>query len=128
MNGIVEISIKGKKHRLRFNVQAFMEFEPRVLKANHLQGTSAYNTKVMTDLVYCGLFGEKLRSDQPIPTYDEFMDLFEEFSEEPDFAEQLQKVSEAFGESKRGKGMIEYGQEIAKKKAQESQQEEVNEQ
>lgn len=114
MNGIVEITVKEKKHILRFGMQGCFEFQTRVFK-NPTQNQG----KLLTDLIYSGIYGECMRSEKPAPEYSEVYDLFSDLSEEKDYAEQMDKVWKCYNESKWGKEYMAAISELSKKKADE---------
>lgn len=114
MNGIVEITVKKKKHILRFGMQGCFEFQTRVFK-NPTQNQG----KLLTDLIYSGIYGECMANEQPAPDYKEVFELFNDFSEEDNYSEQLDKVWECFNLSKWGRDYMKAVTELGKKKADE---------
>lgn len=116
MNGIVEITVKKKKHVLRFGYHGCMEFEARVFK-NPTQNQG----KLLTDLIYSGIYGDCMRNEKPAPEYGEVYDLTDALSEEKDYSEQMDKVWKCYNESKWGKEYIARLAEFGKKKAEESE-------
>lgn len=116
MNGVVEITVKKKKHILRFGYHGCMEFEQRIFK-NPTQNQG----KMLTDLVFSGIYGECMRSEKPMPIYEEVYDLVDLLSEEKDYSDQMQKVWDCYNQSKWGKEYVEKLAELGKKKAPESE-------
>lgn len=111
MNGIVNIVVSGKSHELRFNVHGCMEFE-RMSFLN----ISENEAKCVTDLIYSGLFGASIPKQIQITSYEEVCDLMDDFYDEPDAGDQLEKVWNAYHESKFGKKFKEKIEALLKKK------------
>lgn len=97
MNGIIDIVIGEKTTRLRFGYHACMEFERRVFI-----NVSDNNAKIFTDLVYSGLFGEAMRSEQPVPTYADAYDLLEGMALEDGYDEKTTEIWNTYYQSKWG--------------------------
>lgn len=116
MNGIVDINLNEKKVTLRFNYHACMEFESRLFK-----NATDNNAKVLTDLIYSGLFGEAVRNEKPVPAYSDSVDLLDELANLENYAEQTEKIWNVYNESKFGKDFQERLKEFAKKKVEESE-------
>lgn len=116
MNGIVEITVKKKKHVLRFSYPGCMEFEARVFK-NPTQNQG----KLLIDLIYSGIYGECMRSEKPAPDYGAVYDLTDSLSEEKDYSDQMDKVWKCYNESKWGKEYLAKLAELGKKKVEESE-------
>lgn len=110
MNGIVDITVNGVKHRLRFNVMSCSQFERMVLS----DLTEAGN-KNLLNLIYAGLYGETLRNELPKPDFKDVYDLVEAFADEDDFVEQRDKVETTYNESKWGRKFLEVMEEFKKK-------------
>lgn len=123
MNGIVEIQIDGKKHVLRFGYHGCMEFERRLFK-----NTNDNNAKILTDLIYAGMFGEAMRSEKAVPDYADAYDLHESLAEEENYAEQSEKVWTVYNESKYGKDFQKRLAEFKKKAEDYVKESEVSEQ
>ena len=116
-NGLVEITVKGKKHLLRFSYPACMDFEIRVFK-----NPSSNNGKMFIDLIYSGMLGDALRNEKPEPAYPEVYDLADKLTEEDNFQEQQAKVWEAYNQSKWGKEWMAKIEAFNKKKVEEENQ------
>src|SRR6478736_1288909 len=101
MNGVVEITVKKKKHILRFGYHGCMELELRLSK-----NPDENSAKTVTDLVYSGLYGESMRSEMPKPAYIDVCDLVDNLSEQDDYSDQIQKVWDCYNESKWGKEFV----------------------
>lgn len=97
MNGIIDVKVGKVTHRLRFGYHACMEFERRVFK-----NASENLAKIFTDLVYSGLFGEAMRSEQPIPEYGMAYDLLEEMASLKDYDKLTTDIWETYYASKWG--------------------------
>lgn len=117
MNGIVNIVISGKPYELRFNVHGCMEFE-RMSFIN----ISENEAKCVTDLVYSGLYGAAVPKQIQITSYEEVCELMDEFYEEEDAPDQLDRVWEAYHQSKFGKKFKEKIDALLKKKVEENQE------
>lgn len=96
MNGVVEITIKEQVHILRFNVHASMTFSLKT-STNPLSWDSAEGmVKFTSDLFYAGLVGQAMRDQRQIPTWDQAMDLFDEYSLEDTFNEGCASIINSF--------------------------------
>lgn len=118
MNGVVEITItqSGKfkgVHKLRYGMIGCMEFESRSFNTPALN-----NGKVLTDLIYAGIYGEAARVEKPVPTYPDVVDLVDALSEEETYSEQIGAIWETYHNSKWGKEFQKKIDELTKKKEQ----------
>lgn len=104
MNGICEITVSGKKHRLEFGMIAVEEFQRL-----SLMNPSKNVTKIITDLIYSGILNRCINDLEPAPAYREIAALVQEVSKEPDFEAQWATVLNCYELSKNG------GEEIKKK-------------
>jgi len=116
MNGVLEIEIKGQKHTLRFGVQAGLLFKSYIVQHKMKAGTLESNYALLGDLFYCGLYGEAIRKQRQPLTYEEAMDLFDEFGSEENFANDSNRMWAAWGESSAGHELINLSQQALKKK------------
>lgn len=115
MNGIVEITVSGKLVTLQFGAQACMLFEEMALQ-NAMDPMSKENhVKLMCDLFHCGIAGYQLRTRRPVTTYDQNMDLFDQFAAESDFKTDMELIWKTWGESKWGSELIATGDKEKKK-------------
>lgn len=114
MNGIVQIKVKEEVHQLRFNIHGCAEFEQRTFKV-----VSENPVKIVTDLIYAGMFGEAMRNDLPPKDYGEVCDIVEQLHEEADSQVQIDQVWKTYEESTHGKKFVETINKVAdgKKKA-----------
>ena len=110
MNGIVDITVNGVKHRLRFNVMSCSQFERLVFSDLEESGN-----KTLLNLVYSGIYGENLRNELPKPDFKDIYDLVEALADEDDFVEQRDKVESTYYESKYGRKFLEVMEEFKKK-------------
>lgn len=114
MNGIVEITVKKKKHILRYNLLGCFEFETRC-NAN----PSGNHAKICMDLVYSGVYGDSMKSGLSVPDYKNVSDLFDDFTEEKDYSDQMDKIWKCFNESSWGKKFMDGVAAESKKKEEE---------
>ena len=116
-NGFCEIKVgKGESERtypLLFGLAATREMARRTV-----EGMTANEIKVLTDLVYSGSMNHAIASDLPFPSYSEVYGIVEEFQEREDATEQFDRIWETFNASKFGSQWIKTVDE-AKKKAME---------
>lgn len=96
MNGIAEVMIKGTSYALKFGMQAVAALEDRTTKGGLLITSTEGYSKFLSDLLYCGMYGNSIRKDIAIVPYEEVMDLFEELSMQPDAAEQYANMTKAY--------------------------------
>lgn len=117
MNGVVEITIEGETHTLRFGVQACMLFQDMSLKnpINPLISKDQNTIKLISELFHCGLFGDAVRNGRATKNIGESMDLFDKFGEELHFADSCKKIWDAWAQSKWGSDLIALGEEVKKK-------------
>lgn len=118
MNGVVDITVNGKKHTLRFGMMGVLEFE----RQNFINPTTN-NAKIIVDLLYGGLYGEAMAKGKSPVAYHTIVQLHDEMAEQEDYPAQIESVWKAFGESKYGSEYLKKMQELAdaaKKKADES--------
>jgi hypothetical protein len=120
-NGVVDISIKEKTYRLRFNGPAGLLFQSFMAESTAKPGSNESNISFLVDLFYCGFYGEAKRSNNPIPKYEDISDLFDVFMTCPNFAEDTANLWKIWGESVVGSDMIKIAD--SKKKELESLQE-----
>lgn len=117
MNGVAEIKItKGDlkgTYKLRYGMIGCMEFEVRSFNNPALN-----NGKVLTDLIYAGIFGEAARAEKPIPLYADVVDLLDELAYEDDYSDQIGRVWETYHTSKWGQDFQKKIDELTKKKEQ----------
>lgn len=117
MNGVVEITItKGELegvHKLLYGMMGCMEFE-RVSFINPTDNQG----KMFTDLIYGGIYGERMRSQKPMIKYEEVAHLVDEFANEDNYSQQVEAIWIAYNESKWGKDFQKRMAELAKKKEQ----------
>lgn len=112
MNGIVEITVKKKKHVLRFGMQGCFEFQLR-----NSENPTKNQAIMITNLIYSGLYGESMASGKPAPDYKEVFILTNDLYEEDNYSEQIGKVWECFHQSKFGRDWMDAVTELGKKKA-----------
>jgi len=105
-NGVIDITIKGKQTRLRFNVQAGLLFQSLMAKQTAKAGSDESNIILLGDLFYCGLYGEAIRSGKPSPSRESAMDLFDEFATSDAFTEDTINMWKVWGESTIGNEMV----------------------
>lgn len=115
MNGITTVTIKvreaveidgqrseqdvDKVFDLKFGMQAVAALEERQKKSGlEITSTEGY-IKFLSDLFYCGVYGNSVRKDIAIIPYTECMDLFEILSMQPDAADQFSKMTNCYFES-----------------------------
>lgn len=94
-----------------------MEFEARLFK-----NPTSNSAKVLTDLVYSGLFGEAMRNEKPVPAYSYAADILDELANQDDYDTQSENIWNVYNESKFGKDFQERLKEFAKKKELENEQ------
>lgn len=109
MNGIIDINVSGKQHRLRFSVHGCGMFESRMFS-----NPDREPIKVLTDMIYGGLYGEAMRNGNVAPSYDFAYDLIDEMSIQDDFAEQSNSIWECFSESIHGANFMKKIEELNK--------------
>jgi len=116
-NGVAEIKVtKGDfagTYKLRYGMIGCMEFEVRSFNNPALN-----NGKVLTDLVYAGIFGEAARSERPAPLYPDVVDLLDALAYEDDYSDQIGRVWETYHQSKWGQEFQKKIDELTKKKEQ----------
>lgn len=114
-NGRCEIKVgEGAEERtfpLLFGLAAVREMARRTV-----EGFTANEIKVLTDLVYAGRMNAAIADDLPFPSYGECYALIEEFQSRADATEQFDRVWEVFNTSKFGAEWLKTVDE-AKKKA-----------
>ena len=117
MNGVAEINItKGNfkgVYKLRFGMIGCMEFEVRCFNSSTLN-----NGKMLTDLIFAGIFGEAARVENKMPVYSDVADLVDSLSEEEDYNEQLESIWNVYNQSKWGSEFQKKIDELSKKKEQ----------
>lgn len=106
-NGIAKITLRtdGQDNEtviLRYGMMGCAEFERRVVT-----NATPNPAKVLTDMIYAGMFGEAMRNEQPVPDYSDAVDLLDRLSEESDYKEQSIAIQKVYEESKFGKEFIE---------------------
>lgn len=114
-NGRFDIVIgtgkEAKTYPLLFGLAAVREMARR-----SIEGFTANEIKVFTDLVYAGTMNYAISQDLPFPAYGEIYQMVEEFQEQEDATEQFNAMWEVFNASKFGSKWLETVEE-AKKKA-----------
>lgn len=118
-NGSVTLTIKGEEHHLKYGVQALTAFSIRQGKNTMPAGSVEGNLKDITDLFFCGMYGYSMRMDIDIIPYDKCMDLFEDFTLENNFDDQVRKMMKCYEDSIVKIGEAKASQELSgdKKKA-----------
>ena len=99
MNGIVSVNIKGESYPLKFGMQAFLIFQDKSVNSNVSAESTEGRLKAVCDLFFAGLAGNSIRSEKPILSYAECVDLFDELCLEPDFNDQVNAIWNCFNES-----------------------------
>lgn len=117
-NGVFEIKTELGVTKLRFGYMASMEFEQRFFK-----NATTNSAKIFTDLIYSGLYCEAVRSENPIPEYEQASTLIDFMSEQDDFDEVSIKIWNTYNESKWGKSFAQRIKEFTDKKKAEADQE-----
>lgn len=111
MNGVCEMRIAGKVYPLKFGIVAVEEFS-RLCSDN----VSKNANKAMIELIYSGLFNHAIANRLPAKSFSEVYDLVEEFNNEDDAADQIEKIWETFNQSKYGSEWLKKIEGLAKKK------------
>lgn len=99
MNGVVEIDLEDETHTLRFNVFGCAAFNDEVSKLSIGQITAMEMSVLM---LYGGMVGNATLNGAPMPTVLDAKSLYAEISELPNDQEIMDKVDEAFRQSKHG--------------------------
>lgn len=99
MNGIAEVTIKGEVYALKFGIHAVSALEQMQLNNTLPIGSIEGNLKFLSDLFYCGLYGNSIRKQVPTIPYEKALDLFELLAVEPDSTAQFDHISNAYFES-----------------------------
>jgi len=99
MNGVAKVTIKGKEYPLKFGVQALMRYEERGKKSTVSDDDNINVITASINVFYAGLVGSNIRLEQPIISYADASDLYDELSLEEDYNEQLTAIWAAFNES-----------------------------
>lgn len=115
MNGIFTLKVGKKSHKLIFNLLSVLEFERRSF-FNHAEN----NAKLITDIIYAGLFGNAMREEQPLPPYSQAFDIHDEIAEKDDYDEVRMKIFNAFNESKYGGEFLQKMLDFQKKSLEQS--------
>lgn len=110
---VVGTGENARTYPLLFGMAAVREMARRTM-----DGFTANEIKLVTDLIYSGSLNYAISQDLPFPTYGEIYSLVEEFQEQEDATQQFDRMWEVFNTSKFGAKWIETVEE-AKKKAME---------
>lgn len=115
-NGICEIKVGSgadeRTYPLLFGLAAVREMARRTI-----EGFTANEIKLVTDLVYSGSMNYAISKDLPFPTYGEVYALVEEFQAREDATEQFDYMWETFNASKFGAKWVAQVEEAKKKAA-----------
>lgn len=111
MNGIIKIKVAKKDYILRFSYLACQDFEKRIFKH-----PSSNNVKLLTDLVYSGIYGEAVRNDEVMPLYSAAYDIIEDMSAQKDFKDLSDAIFECYNKSKYGSEFVKRIEEYSQKK------------
>lgn len=97
MNGIYEIEIDEVKTVLHFNLFGVNEFQRRMVNF-----PSSDNIKVLTDLLYGGIYGNTMSKGMAVPLYETANDLMEVIMAMPNKALITENIWNTFNESNHG--------------------------
>lgn len=111
MNGVVEIQAGESKHTLRFSVHGCGAFQQRLF-AN----PDKEPAKILTDMVYSGLYGEAMRNGQMAPEYSLAYDIVDIISGQEDFDKQSNAIWDTYNESVHGRDFAKKLDLLSKKK------------
>ena len=99
MNGIYDLKIDGQVYPLKFGMHAIAALEQRTAKGGVSLDTTEGYAKFLSDLMYCGMYGNSVRNDLAIRPYAECMDLFELLATQDDAAEQYSAMTKCYFDS-----------------------------
>jgi len=99
MNGIYDLKIGDEVYPLKFGMHAIAALEQRTAKGGVSLDTTEGYAKFLSDLMYCGMYGNSVRNDIAIRPYSECMDLFELLATQDDAADQYSAMTKCYFES-----------------------------